>query len=118
MTRYFILLGVCIGNARGGVRTALARGWPKRWVPEGERGSNKEHVFNEWIMGFNCCTFRSGLELPFVPLSRVVTIRLVCLSPISWLVLSVRISEAKQEHSQKYCKLSLYTYATALHFPT
>ena len=64
------------------MRTALARGWLKRWVPEGERGSDKEHVFNERIMGFDCCTFRSGLELSFVLLSCVVTICLVCPSPV------------------------------------
>ena len=35
-----ISLGFGIGNARCRVRTALARGWPKRWVHEvnvGER---------------------------------------------------------------------------------
>ena len=63
------LIGVSRGSTRGGVRTALARGWPKRWVHEGERGGDRTSVFNEWIMGFDCCTFRSGLELSFVPFS-------------------------------------------------
>ena len=63
------LIGVSKGSARGRGRTALARGWLKRWVPKGDCGSDKEHVFNERIMGFDCCTFRSGLQLSFVLLS-------------------------------------------------
>ena len=39
-----------------------------------------------------------------------------CLSPESWLVLSVRIGEAKQEHSREYCKPSPYMYAATLHW--
>ena len=69
----------------------------KEVVPKGERGSDKEHVFNERTMGFDCCTFRSGLELSFVLLSCIVTTRLVCPSPVSWMVCayakkSIRIS--------------------------
>ena len=41
----------------------------KRWVSEGKRGRDKGHVFNEWIMGFDFCSFRSGLQLSFVLLS-------------------------------------------------
>ena len=78
---------------------------------EGENGN--EHLME------NSCT----LLYDYIEWTRMLVVFLdcgcnfvvhPCLSPESWLVLSVHISEAKQEHSRECCKPSPYTGAVAL----
>ena len=73
MERVRHLIGIRKRSVRGGGRTALARGWPKEWVRDGEVGAREIMLFNARNGTFDSCTLTSGSELWLFLLSIDVT---------------------------------------------